>query len=173
MEKICAVIDCQGFQFENKFIPREVAIVSDYISQCQELDPGIDWKALPQSDQNVITHSTKYIHGLFYRPFNPDKHCYLKRSFEIGDILKPWYEMVATNEKYIVAHKNPQLGLILKELGIENIDLSELGFPSYGIIQDKYSDNYLCSYHKKPRNYESNKLICAYRKANHLFREVK
>ena len=71
MDKICAIVDTQGFQLKDRFIPREVAVVSDYISQCQELDPCIEWNTLTKDEQETIIYSTQFKHGLFYRPFNP------------------------------------------------------------------------------------------------------
>ena len=54
MEQICAVIDVQGFQFKDRFVPREIAIVSQFISQCQELNPRMNWKELSDEDQAVV-----------------------------------------------------------------------------------------------------------------------
>ena len=44
MEKICGVIDCKGFQFKDRFIPREIAIAPEYMSQCQEFNARINWR---------------------------------------------------------------------------------------------------------------------------------
>jgi hypothetical protein len=173
MEKICAVVDAQGFYINNKFFVRELSMVSDELTICIEFDPGFNWHELSQEDKNIIMYSTKYIHGLYFRPFNPDKHNYLNKSEDIGFVLQKWYQMVATNQKYLFAHKNNQLGKILTELGIQCIDLSELNFPTYDKIQQKYGDVYLCAYHKRPRSFTKCNLTCAYRKACHLYRELK
>ena len=172
MDKICAVIDVQGFQFRDRFVPREVAIVSDFISQCQELNPKMNWKELSDEDQAVVLHSTKFKHGLHYCPFNPIQHSFLYSSNEIGKIISQWYNMVATEDKPFFAFKNQQMGKILNEMGIPTFDLDspELNLPNYKDIQEKYGDTYLCSYHKKPMRNSNIKLTCAYRKANHLYR---
>lgn len=175
MDKICAVIDVQGFQFKDRFVPREIAIISDNISQCQELNTQMNWKDLSEEDQAVVLHSTKFKHGLHYCPFNPVQHCFLYPSNEIGNIIIQWYSMVAIEEKPYLAFKNQQMGNILKKLEIPCIDLDDpaYGFPSYKDIQEKYGDCYLCSYHKRPSRSLNIKLICAYRKANHLYRQLK
>jgi len=174
MDKICAIIDCQGFQFKDKFIAREVAVVSDYISQCQELDPCIEWEKLSKVDQQIIIYSTQFKHGLFYRPFNPNDYCFLYKSSDIGSVLQIWYDMIATDEKPLFGYKGYQIGKILSDNNIPCIDLEkDLNFPSYANIQEKYGDNYLCAYHKRPRNWRANKLICALRKSGHLYREIK
>jgi hypothetical protein len=174
MDKICAIVDTQGFQLKDRFIPREVAVVSDYISQCQELDPCIEWNTLTKDEQETIIYSTQFKHGLFYRPFNPDNYCFIYKSKDIGDVLQIWYDMIATDERPLFGYKNPQLGKILSDINIPCIDLDkDLHFPRYEFIQNKYNDSYLCAFHKKPRNWRNNKLVCALRKAGHLYREVK
>ena len=175
MANICAIIDVQGFNFKDRFVAREVAIVSDYISQCQELNPRMKWRSLSDEDQGVIMHSTKFIHGLHYCPFNPVEHSFIYASEEINKIITHWYSMIATEEKPFFAYKNHQMGKILKDLDILSVNLDEpiWGFPAYKEIQSKYGDSYLCSYHKKPMKNSNIKLICAYRKANHLFRYLK
>src|SRR6266700_4803525 len=113
MDQICAVVDVQGFQFKDRFVAREVAIVSDFISQCQELNPRMHWKSLQEEDQKVVLYTTKYINGLHYCPFNERNHCYIYNSEDIGNVLTMWYEMVASKEKPLFAYKNQQLGKIL------------------------------------------------------------
>ena len=175
MSNICAVIDVQGFNFKDRFVAREVAIVSDQLSQCQELNPRMNWRNLSDDDKGVVLHSTKFIHGLHYCPFNPVEHAFLYTSDEINKIINQWYSMVATEEKPLLAYKNQQMGKILEGLNIPSISLDQptLMFPSYKEIQNHYGDNYLCSYHKKPMRGSNIKLICAYRKANHLYRQIK
>ena len=175
MSNICAVIDVQGFNFKDRFVPREIAIVSDELSQCQELNPRMNWRTLSDDDKGVVLHSTKFIHGLHYCPFNPVEHAFLYTSDEINKIINQWYVMIASEEKPLFAYKNQQMGRILTSLNIPCISLDQpnLMFPSYREIQAKYGDNYLCSYHKKPPRGANNKLICAYRKANHLYRQLK
>ena len=174
MDKICAIIDCQGFQFKDRFVPREIAIVSDVISQCQELNPQINWRELSDDDQAVVLHSTKFKHGLHFCPFNPVEHCFLYASSDVDKIITQWYELIASDDKPFFGYKNLQMGNLLKELGIPNFDLDspEVGFPAYRDLQDKYGDTYLCAYHKKPIRNSNLKLICAYRKANHLYRQL-
>ena len=174
MDKICAVIDCQGFQFKDRFVPREIAIVSEFISQCQELNPQMNWRELSDDDQAVVLHSTKFKHGLHYCPFNPVDHSFVYASSDVDKLITQWYELIATEEKPYLAFKNTQMGNILKVLGIPNFDLDipELKFPPYRDLQEKFGDNYLCAYHKKPFKNSNIKLICAYRKANHLYRQL-
>src|SRR5882757_1424056 len=173
-QKICAIVDAQGFQFNDKFIPREVAVVSDYISQCQELNCKIKWNELTEQEQAIIIYSKNYVHGLHYLPFNHKYFCYIYDYKDIGKLLTMWYEMIATEERPYFAYKNYQLGKILNEINIPAIDLDnkELNFLTVEELQKKYKDNYLCAFHKRSMN--SNKILtCALRKSAHIYREIK
>ena len=176
MENIIAVVDCQGFQFKNRFVPREIAIVGKFFSQCQELNTNINWKELPDDEQAIILYTTRFKNRLHFNPFNPVDSCFLPNTENIGDILKTWYQMylnLSGNEKIQFAFKNEQMGKILKENLIPNFDLNSISdFPNYKTIAEKYGSNYLCAYHKKPPRYCTDLFICAYRKSCHLYREI-
>ena len=175
MEQICAVIDVQGFQFSDRFVPREVAIISDKISQVMELDTKINWRELNEQDRAVVLYSTQEIHGLHFNPFNPKDSCFLYTSNEIGKIINIWYDMIATESKPLFAFKNQQLGKILSELEIPSFDLDDpaLNIPPYEKIKEHFGDNYLCGIHKRPPTHKRFILNCAYRKANQLYRLIK
>ncbi len=175
MEQICAVIDAQGFIFKDRFVAREVAIVSDYMSQCQELNPKIEWKNLTDEEKDIVFVTTKYKHGLHFCPFNPREHCFLPDSLDIDSIIGIWYDMVVTSEKTLVAYKNKNIGDILKKLQIPCLDLDDpkYNFPTIKDLKMKYGSNYLCAYHKKPPPGSRLYLTCAYRKSNQIFREIK
>lgn len=174
MDKICAVIDTQGFAFKDRFIAREIAIVSEYLTLCQELNPQIYWKNLIEEDQAIVLYSTQRIHGLHFCPFNPREHAFLPNSNKINELIEIWYNLVKSPEKPVVAFKNTHLRNIFIELEIPFIDLDDKcnNFPSIKQLQDKYGDNYLCAYHKKPNPNSNLRLNCAYRKANQIFREL-
>jgi len=173
MDKICAVVDCQGFTFPDRFIGRELAVVSEYISQCQEIDPQLKWQDLTAEEKSIVLYSTSERHGLHHYPFNSRNFCYLPYSSEMGSIIKLWHEMIATEEKPLFAYKNHQLGKILLDNNIPCLDLDqpEYKFPKYADLQNRFGDNYLCAYHKRRKGTDA-RLICAYRKAAHIFREV-
>ena len=175
MEEICAVIDAQGFIFKDRFIAREVAIISEYLSQCQELNPQIEWSKLTEEEKDIIQYSTKQIHGLHFCPFNPREHAFIPNSNEIDSIIKVWYEMVVTPEKTIIAYKNYNIGEILDKLQIPSLNLDDpkFHFPTVKQLKIKYGNNYLCAYHKRPVPGSKIYLTCAYRKANQIYREIK
>ena len=63
---------------------------------------------------------------------------------------------------------------IIKQLKFPSFNLNKknLNSPSYEKIQEKYGDNCLCCYHRKPHSLSNIILTCAYNKANHLLREL-
>ena len=83
--------------------------------------------------------------------------------------------MVSSEQRPLIAFKNPQLGTILKDLNIPCFDLDnpDLNFPTVSELQDKYGSNYVCLYHKNPLRGSNIRWTCAYRKANQIMREIK
>ena len=174
MDKICAVIDIQGFQLSDKFVPREVAMVSENFSQCFEINPELNFKDLNEKDRQTVIHTTKFLNGLHILPFNDRNFCYLPKESDIGDILKFLYNVVATDEKPFIAVKNQQTLQYLINFNIPHIDLNDstLNFPNYNAIREKYGNNYICAYHKRPPVNSNIILTCAYRKCAQIFREI-
>ena len=170
---VCAVVDCQGFQFKDRFVPKEVAIISENLSQCQELDMDKLWRVLSLEDQKVCIYTTKFINGLHHYPFNPREFSYITKAENIGQVLCTWYQMVASQDKPLFAFKNQQLGKILNDLDIPSLNLDSIkNFPTVEQIQTKYGDNYLCAYHKRPSKTSNVLLTCAYRKSAQIYREI-
>jgi hypothetical protein len=177
MEKVCAIVDAQGFNFEDRFVARELAICSDGgLTLCQELNPHMDFKSLSPSEKDTVIHSTKFIHGLFYCPFNHVEHAFLPHSNDIGPLLKLYYNMIATTDKPLFAFKNKSLKAILNEQEIPSLDLDDPNckFPSLQDIENAFGDRYACGYHKKPpRDGRNIAYRCAYRKCANIWRYIK
>ena len=180
MNEICAIIDVQGFNLEEKFVVREFAICSDVLTQTQELNPNKHWKNYSPKDQEIIKHCTKFVHGLYYCPFNDMEYAFLPHSDNIGSIIKTYYEMIATPEKAKLGFKNQFLRKILAEQNIPSIDLDNpiYEIPSIKIIEQIFGNNYHCGIHnKRPlRDPDTGKIIpfrCAYRKVSNLWRFLK
>ena len=176
MENICAIIDFQGFKInKNLFIPREMAISSDSISMCMEINPELDLNDFETSEQNIIKFITHNINGLHIKPFNDVNYCYIPKQNEIGEVLSLWYNLVSSTEKPLVACINDVTRKILSENNIPYLDLSDpaLDFPSYKQIKIQNQTNYLCGYHKSFAYKSPNKFICAYRKCAQVYKVIK
>ena len=173
MDKVCAVIDCQGFLFSDRFIAREVAITSEYFSQCMELNPEIDWKDLIDDEINIVNYTTNMINGLHLMPFNQKDYAFIPSSDDLEKGISVWYDQARTDDKYLVAFKNANLQPILEKLEIPKLNLDDkiLDFKSIRELNKKYGFHYLCAYHKRPPKGVS--YTCAYRKTNHIYREIK
>ena len=170
MDKICAIIDCQGFQLKNGFFPREIAIASDIITQCQEINACIEWDELSDESKQTIFYTTKFLNGLHHYPFNNKNFCFLPKINQIENIINTWYNMVSTDEKQYFGVKNIQMANILTMFNIPFIDLNldVYNVPNYKTLQEKYNDKYVCAIHKKPRKNVT--FTCSLRKVCHLFR---
>ena len=174
MDKICAVVDIQGFQLMEKFIPREIALVSENFSQCFEINPELNFRDLNEKDRQTVIHTTKFLNGLHILPFNDKNFCYLPKESDIGDILKFLYNVVASDDKPLFGVKSEQTLQYLKNFNIPYLDLNDtnLNFPKYNTIREKYGSNYICAYHKRPPPNTNIILTCAYRKCAQIFREI-
>lgn len=174
MERVCAVIDIQGFELESGFVPREVAICSDSLfTLCQELNPKIYFRNLSDKDQKTVIYCSKFIHGLKILPFHPVEHAYLPLSSDIGPLLKLYYDIVKTPERTLFAFKNRRVGEILKDMEIPGLDLDDLSlnFPSIERLEEVYKSSFTCGYHR--RRIPDIKYRCAYRKCQHLWTFMK
>ena len=152
-----------------------MAIVSDKLSFCIEINPCVELHDLPKDEQNIVKYITRNKNGLHLKPFNSTEYCFVPKIEDIGSVLQLLYQMIASEEKPLFAYKNRNVAKILKDSGIPHINLDEdqFNFPSYREIQLKYAQNYLCGYHK-PFSYSSPlKFKCAYRKASQIFKEIK
>ena len=174
MDKICAVIDIQGFQLSEKFVPREVAMVSENFSQCFEINPELNFRDLNEKDRQTVIHTTKFLNGLHILPFNDRNFCYLPKESDVGEILKFLYNVVASDDKPFVAVKNKPTLQYLIDLDIPFLDLNDpiYSFPNFNDIRNKYGNNYICAYHKRPPPNSNIILTCAYRKCAQIYREI-
>ena len=173
MDNICAVIDIQGFNLSIGFIPKELAISSPFLSQCQELNPDINWNDLNEEDVKTINYTTKNLNGLHLLPFNDKAYAFLPKSENVDLVIKNWYSEIISKmpeDKYLFAFKNCYVKNILERCEIPSLNLDDIDFPNLRELNRKYGYHYLCAYHKKPPR--GIKLTCAYRKSNIIFREI-
>jgi hypothetical protein len=175
MDKVCAVVDIQGFDFGDRFIARELAICSDQLTQCQELNPKLNLKSLTEKDQQTVRHCTKFTHGLNFCPFNPIERAFLPHSNDVGYLLQSYYNMISKPDKPYFAYKNRRLGEILKANNIPCFDLDDpdLNFPPMKQLEKIYGNRYTCGYHRQQSRGFHVPHKCAYRKCNQLWRHLK
>lgn len=181
MEQCCAICDVQGFIIDKRFHAREIAIVSDSISICQEFSTGIDWNDLSEKDKQQIRYTTKKIHGLPYNPSFDSRKNPLLISNQAGDYIISIYKNIFSEEKPLLGVKNDHMKTILIEAGLPYLDLNSEVYncPSVGSLENYYGNKWTCAYHIKiPLNkiQQRQQIVnyrCAYRKCFYFWRWMK
>lgn len=67
--KIGGVIDIQGFHVKNKFVPRQLAVITrDTIASVIDFNTGINYNDLSTSDRHSVNNTQKNLHHLDFEP---------------------------------------------------------------------------------------------------------
>ena len=161
---ICAVIDAQGFTSNGIFYPRELAIVSDNLNDCVQIDTKLDYASMSQKDKRTNMYLEHYLLGM---PLRPYRALLGLKTAEVYSTIENWYEMVATDKSSILGVKNYQLEEIVKSINIPYFSLFEC--PKGEKLDNKYGPIWFCAYHTHlPKN--NNKARCSRRKATYIWK---
>ena len=114
MDKVCAIIDAQGFHANGRFFPREIAIITKNFKMCVEMDTKLDYINLSSSDCRTNMFIEKHLLGMTLRSDS---------TLNCDNIITKIYQLIADNDKYLFGVKNYQLERILKRLEIPYINL--------------------------------------------------
>lgn len=148
LRSIVAIIDCQGFISNKKFIPRECAIITDGYATKFDVKNDLSKELMSSKDLTTNIYNQKFIHGMEFNPSN-DKYIRIE-DFEI--FLKDIYGLLKKNNDSSFGVKNSQLKKILDDIGIPTIDLDKEHFniPSMDnidiIIPERFTK---CESHEK------------------------
>lgn len=152
MDRICAVVDAQGFIVDQCFLARECAIIANNFSHVQEFDISIPWNEISEINQKSIDAIERYVTGI---PF----YSLTKRGREsspipdyskVANFLKTHYQMLASDEKPYFGVKNNLLKKILDEANIPSYDLTD-ETPSVLALDKMYDTNWTCALHTSKR----------------------
>lgn len=123
--KIGGVIDIQGFHISNKFIPRQLAIISkDTIVDVIDFKTGIDYHELPTHDRQTIRHVQKNVHFLDLEPSKFLKFVpYADDYITVLRLLAIDYNISSENP---FAINNPQAELLLTAADVPYINARTL-----------------------------------------------
>jgi hypothetical protein len=167
MDKICAVVDAQGFYVKGQFYVRECAIVCDIIEICDEFDPEIVLSDLNDDEIKNVEYCTRYLHGL---PLIPTILS-IPKSSTIDEYLKSLHKLLAKEDKFYFGVKNNQFKEILAKSGIPYLDLNTLEIPSIEELEKLNSlrKSWVCKKHfiRNNRQYR-----CAYLKCLLLWKYI-
>ena len=169
MDKICAVVDAQGFYIRNQFLAREVAFVSDTLSHCQEFNPNIKWGELNLKESKTVRVTRARVHGFSLNAYRNKLNIVPESSLMIH-YIQQFHKLLASEEKPYFGVKNIKLKEVLENAGIPVCDLGlpEFGMPSVTKIEKMYNSDWICAYHT-----EADAQRCALRKCYNLWRYIK
>lgn len=121
MDKVCFVVDAQGFFVENKFFPRELGVAGDDLPIYFTFD--LPLKKLNDIDQKTVYFCEKMVHGIpwFSKPKKPDS-----LPVDVFDkILIHLYRKYRKNKTDMVGVRNGHLKEILEKLKIPIYDMEQ------------------------------------------------
>jgi len=175
--KICAIIDAQGYFIDKKFYPREIAVFNDDIQLCVEIPQNMPILTRIKNYKTILFQEY-HIHGIPMERVttkgNTSSEC---ENFSVKNILYHLYNKVKREGKIYLASKNQQLAVLLKECEILFIDLEQ------SAIENEPCPS-LCAFDKlcgRPKSYCSihasvykkhQRTRCALRKSENIWRWV-
>ena len=119
--KICAVIDAQGFQIGQTFFPRELAIIGKNVKLCYEIVS----ESVKFQNRGKLEFQTNAIHGIpINQVLNQNSKCFIKEE-NLDNFLKFIVSLLTTEKRKYVAVKNQQLCQILTRCSIDFINLEK------------------------------------------------
>lgn len=121
MDYICCYFDTQGFYHNNKFYPREIAVLSEAGATVFSVDHGLKLEQLSASDQRQATYLTNHHHGL---PFQVKTGTELNK---IDGLISTFYDMNIDDDHFLIACRSKEAEEILKSLGIPRLNIGKLG----------------------------------------------
>lgn len=152
-KEICAIIDAQGFVSNNYFYPREIAIVSDKLSTCFEVDNGPNKYDITSNDLKTSLYLQNFLSGIHFEP--PKVKLGLPFIFRenLELFLKTIFKKLSSSENSKFATKNQQLTKLLNIYNIPNINLEDKSYkcPTLKEFDKLYSNSHIwfCSYHSE------------------------
>lgn len=123
--QIGGVIDIQGFHIKNKFIPRQIAIITkDTIVKVIDFKTGINYNELPVYDRRSVKQVQREIHFLDFEPSPFVKAA--PHAEEYVTVLRQLaldYNITSENP---LAVNNPQAEILLTEASVPYIAIRTL-----------------------------------------------
>jgi len=164
-EKLCCIIDAQGFVKNGVFFPREIAFCSDIKNVSFLVDTKLKYYKMSEKDRKTNKFIERKFLGI---PLTQEfsAKCIIDYKPEIYRL----YLTLKTSDKKLVGIKNYQLSSILSVLNIPFINLEDFGCSRLDILEKIYREN-CCGFHNKKN--KRGQWKCAVRKANILWKWVK
>lgn len=141
MDRICMIVDFDGFQFSRRpFLVRELGYVSMASDDCGVA--SFDLSGVPvdgNKDLDTIRYCRKFVHGL---PFHPRLYEHSHPLEYLDDFLLELYDRYRTPSRDWVAYKGGSCErLKLQELDVPSVNLEVFGCPKYDVLRQMYADD--------------------------------
>ena len=147
LDKVCLVIDLEGFCLGDQFLPRELGWC-DWTGQHRgsiHYKPSVPWHDLSPKDQRTAYDCTTHIHGLAYYPQN-----LYHLAHELKTDAQHLYQQHKTSERSLVAYKGSLIQRRwLTSWGMPHVDLEPLGCPKFKDLP-RLSSVGSCGQHEHP-----------------------
>lgn len=167
LQKVCAVIDAQGYSLGGVFYPRMFAINNGKKLIPHEFRPVWSGEEISPFSK-TINYQFNYVHGYAKRCSDhaiPSEH--------FVSVIQVLYEQVKDYQHPYLAVANDHLKRIMERTSIPFIDLTKgtVCPPAHKKLDVKYQTDYwLCQAHTP--NHRNDKLTCALRKVDNLWRWI-
>src|SRR5882757_7975295 len=168
MDKVCCVMDAQGFVKDKKFYPREVAILSHTLKQTVLCDTSLLKSQMNLKDRKTNNFLANNILGMSMGTYDLDIKANITDDAE--QMILILYEKVHTDARPVVAIKNEKLCEILDDWGIPYIDLSKYGCPNITRLKQQYRAR-ICHFHERDVP-DRSKLRCAEQKCELMWKWI-
>lgn len=166
-------MDLQGFSIGKEFFPRELALVSDDVKICVEIDSKIS-KDFKIKNFRSLSFQHHQIHGIPVDRVIKEKCFQVIQSEDFKTFLVQIYYRIRGAEKNLIAIKNQQLAKILTECSIPFFDLEkekicqEVCPPLHRFDKYNYHNNNFCLLHFLCSSYNT-KVRCSLRKVAYIW----
>ena len=161
MEKICAVIDLEGFQLESMggFHVRELGFCDWERNRKGSVTYETFGRVsdLPEKDRKSVVFVTNKIHGLSYYP-TPQENAY--PPWRIDDHVRAIYQMAKTRQRDRIGYKGGHVEKdLLERLKIPSHNLEDDGCPRFREMK-RLAGVESCGHHRNPRIHHCPKVEC-------------
>lgn len=144
MDKICCIVDFQGFKVNRKFLVREFGWINMETGETGIYKFSLPLRDISSKDRSTISYNENNFHGLSYGPASGDGAIDIKH---LDSKVMEVHNKCKRGDVDIVAFKGLEKKDILTRLKIPFRNLEEFGCPKYDNLK-KYHKPNSCGFHK-------------------------
>ena len=166
IDKICGILDAQGFIKDDEFYPREISLISPTLKYTQLCETHLKFSEMNVKDRKTNAFLSNNILGLSLRTKN--KGIKINATHDPIQVIFNLYHLVRTDEKPFIGIKNDHIKEILDMWDIPYVNLGHYNCPNLKVLKLFYGGN-VCHYHDRHVP-DRRKLRCAEQKCEMLWK---